>query len=152
VQYQIHRELTILALKVVKTLQEHGYQAALTHDLTHLGTETGSPRGLHTAPINNAIEAVCAGLGQLPWNRAAYTEQYGINQGFIAIVTGMPLQADPVQAATIPAVCADCGKCLKACPVSAFEPARKLDLKVGTETYAFMPLETTAAVGLRATR
>lgn len=142
VQYQIHRELTILALKVVKTLQEHGYQAALTHDLTHLGTETGSPRGLHTAPINNAIEAVCAGLGQLTWNRAAYTEEYGINQGFIAIVTDMPLQADPVQAATIPAVCADCGKCLKACPVSAFEPARKLDLKVGTETYAFMPLET----------
>ncbi len=142
VQYQVHRELTILALKVVKTLQEHGYQAALTHDLTHLGTETGSPRGLHTAPINNAVEAVCAGLGQLTWNRAAYTEEYGINQGFIAIVTDMPLQADSVLPASIPAVCASCHKCLDACPVTAFEPEKKLDLAIGTEKYDFMPLET----------
>jgi epoxyqueuosine reductase QueG len=142
VQYQVHRELTMMAIKVIKALQDNGYKAVLTHDLTRLGTETGSPRGLHTAPINNAVEAVCAGLGQLTWNRSVYTEAYGINQGFIAIVTDMPLTADPVEKANIQVTCADCRQCVAACPVAALIPEEQLSIQIGQEMYDFMALDT----------
>ena len=141
VQYQVHREMTIMALRVVKELQENGYKAVLAHDLTNLGTETDSPRGLHTAPVNNAVEAVSAGLGELTWSHAVYTEEYGINQGFIAIVTDMELTPDQVKPSAIKSTCADCRLCVEACPVSALLPAETIELEIGAQTYDFVALD-----------
>ncbi len=141
VQYQAQRELSLLAIKVVKALQESGYSAVFSHDLSHMGTEVGSPRGLHSAPINNTIEAVSAGIGQLTWNRNVYTPEYGIHQRFVAIVTDMPLAADAVQPALVGKTCAACQKCLKACPVQAID-AQPSGLDIGGVVHDYLPLDT----------
>ncbi|NLG37340.1 MAG: hypothetical protein GX549_04940 [Clostridiales bacterium] len=139
VQYQTQRELSYAAMRVVRALQEQGWRAVLTHDLMNLGSETGSPRGPHSAPINNAVEAVCAGLGQLTYNRNVYTEAYGINQRFVAIVTDMPLAADAVQPARIADTCARCEKCVSACPTAAIGTPRPVT--IGGVRYDVLPID-----------
>jgi epoxyqueuosine reductase QueG len=140
-QYQVQRELIITALKVVKTLQESGYRAVLTHDLSHMGSDTGSPRGLHGSPLNNAIEAVCAGIGELTLNRNVYTPEYGINQRFIAIITDLELTPDAVKPASVASACADCRRCVDACPTLAFQAVGAQELDIGGQVYPYMPID-----------
>jgi epoxyqueuosine reductase len=90
--YQTNFELAFSAFKICKYLQDKGYNAVMTADLTGIGGDIGSPRGLLYDAICNSLEAVEAGLGQLAVNGMCYTQKYGMNQRFMAIVTDAPLE------------------------------------------------------------
>ncbi len=139
-QFHIYRELTYAAMRLVHSLQEQGYRAVLSHDLLGIGDQTGSPRGLHSAPINNTVEAACAGIGQLTRNRNLYTEQYGIHQRFIAVVTDMPLEADPIKSAGCDS-CANCNRCAKACPTAAIACDEPFEISIAGAPATLLPID-----------
>ncbi|MGI6652880.1 MAG: hypothetical protein ACOX55_02035 [Christensenellales bacterium] len=141
VQYHAYRELTYAAMRMVRRLQEQGYEAVLSHDVLNLGDFTGSPRGLHSAPINNTIEAVCAGIGQLTYNRNVYTPEYGINQRFIAVITNMDVTPDAVKPQHINKVCAACKQCVTACPTGAIDAKSPVSFAVDGQTATLLPID-----------
>lgn len=131
-QFHVHKELSFAAMRLARALQARGYRAVFTHDLLGIGSEAGSPRGLHSASMNNSVEAVCAGLGQLAYNRTVYTSEYGVHQRFVAIVTDMELESDAVRGPKgTHAKCASCKLCVAACPTRAIDAGRLYEIQIG---------------------
>ena len=140
--YQTNFELSFSALKICKYLQGKGYNSVMTADLTGLGGDIGSPRGLLNDAICNSLEAVEAGLGELAVNGICYTDKHGMNQRFIAIVTDAPL--DEITSVEIPGTsatnyCRNCNICVEACPARALLPERIVDIELGGRTYKWIP-------------
>jgi epoxyqueuosine reductase QueG len=140
-QYQASRELHFIGYTVVKKLQEMGYKAVFTTDLTKMGSLTCSPRGPVESPINNSFEAVCAGIGQLTYNGCVNTTEYGIMQKFVAVVTNLAIQPDTVMPANEHDMCVSCRKCVTACPVSAIRYNDMCDIEIGKEKYRYLPID-----------
>lgn len=139
-RYQVEREQSFTAISLAKAIQKMGYKAVVTADLTKLGTQTASPRGMINSPINNSIEAVCAGLGRLTYNGCVDTDEYGICQSFAAVITDMPLKSDKVLSPENN-VCKDCEKCISACPVSALAIDDMKILDIAGQKYEYVPLD-----------
>ncbi|MCL2518915.1 MAG: hypothetical protein FWF15_10170, partial [Oscillospiraceae bacterium] len=95
-QFQVLRETEFAALEVVKELNRAGYKAYMVHDLLGMGSFIGSPRGEYSSPFDGTLEAAAVGIGEITYNGNLYTDQYGINQRFICVVTDAVLPADSV--------------------------------------------------------
>ena len=142
-QFQVLREVEWAGLAVIKTLRRAGYNAFMTHDLLGMGSFVGSPRGEYSSPFDGALEAAAAGLGQVTYNGSLFTCEYGINQRFICIVTDAPLAADPVEPNNIQlGSCADCGRCIEACPMNALDFDRRVTLDIDGNRFDYVPLDT----------
>ncbi|MBQ7381398.1 MAG: epoxyqueuosine reductase, partial [Clostridia bacterium] len=90
-KYETTFELAYASFKVEKYLEGKGYCAVATYNLTGIGGDMGTPRGILPDAFCNQLEAVEAGLGQLTVNGMCYTEEHAFSQDFIAIVTDAPL-------------------------------------------------------------
>ncbi len=142
-QFQVLREVEWAGLEVIKTLRRAGYAAFMTHDLLGMGSFIGSPRGEYSSPFDGTLEAAAAGLGQITYNGSLYTEEYGINQRFLCVVTDAPIIADPVITNYIQSdKCAGCGDCLKACPMNALKFEQHITLNLDGNTFYYVPLDT----------
>jgi len=143
-QSMVQTELAFVGIEVVKELKRNGYKALITRDLIGMGSLIGSPRGLYVSPFDGAIEAVAAGLGELTYSGTLKTEKYGINQRVICIVTDAPLEADSVKANNIQKTCADCKKCITACPMNALKADEMASLVIDGKKFDYIPLDTNA--------
>jgi len=152
--YQTNFELALSGFKICKYLQDKGYNAVMTPDLTGIGGDIGSPRGLLYDAFCNSLEAVEAGLGRLAANGICYTQKYGMNQRFMAIITDAPLEqfrsneeqfkGDETEENKITAYCEECRKCIDACPAQALKWENAVDIELNGVTYKWIP-----TIGLR---
>jgi len=139
-QYEVNRLIGHLGYSVCRALNAMGYEAVYSHNLTGAGSTVGSPRGLFNDASCNALEAVAAGIGQMALNGSVVTEEYGIHQRFIAIVTDADLAADAVKGG-LAAACAECGSCLTACPVGALRKENITELTLAGEKVTYLPVD-----------
>ena len=118
VTYQVNRWLRYMAVTAARRLEEMGYKAVITTDLSASGTVVANPRGAQPDALANRFAAVAAGLAWIGLHGATITPDYGVTQRFIAIVTDAPLPTDEPDGNHWP--CADCdAPCVEACPVGA---------------------------------
>lgn len=139
-QYEVNRLTGHLAYSICRKLNALGYEAVYSHNLTGAGSTVGSPRGQFNDATCNALEAVAAGLGKMTLNGSVATEQYGIHQRFVAIVTNADLEADDVQSGLAEA-CAGCEQCLNACPTCALRKDRLTELDVAGKKVTYLPVD-----------
>ncbi|MBR7165546.1 MAG: hypothetical protein IKD18_04625, partial [Clostridia bacterium] len=128
-QYEVNRLTGHLAYSVCRALNALGYEAVYSHNLTGAGSTVGSPRGQFNDASCNALEAVAAGIGSMALNGSVVTEEYGIHQRFVAIVTNADLEADEVKEGLANA-CKGCEKCLTACPTAALQKDRVTEIEM----------------------
>ncbi len=139
-QYETNRLTGHLAYSLCRALNSMGYEAVYSHNLTGAGSTVGSPRGQFNDATCNALEAVAAGIGQMGLNGSVVTEEYGIHQRFVAIVTDADLEADEVKAG-LAAACENCGQCLTACPTGALRKERIVNLNVAGKQVTYLPVD-----------
>ncbi len=120
-QYESVNLLAGMAHRAMRWLEERGFRAAATLDLSGTGSVVGNPRGEQPDAFANRFEAVAAGLGRLTKGGFVVTPEFGSNVRFIAVVTDADLPADAVLGDdALTAACADCRLCLDACHTCAF--------------------------------
>lgn len=142
-QFETQRLLGHMGLAVAKHLNNLGYEAVYTYDLTGLGSQVGSPRGLHCDATCNAVEAVAAGLGELTYNGTVFTEKYGTNQRFIAIITDADLNESNLNySGKIEQYCSGCTKCLDVCPTRAILKDKKVQIEIEGNSIGYVPMDT----------
>lgn len=109
-------------IKIVKLLEQYGYKAVVTSDLSGSGLLAGNPRGPQPDLFSNRFAAVAAGLGYITYDGRVATPEFGLRQRFVAIISDADLDESAVPELTAELnVCESCDKrCIKACPVSAF--------------------------------
>lgn len=139
-QYEVNRLTGHAAYSLCRALNSLGYKAIYSHDLTGAGSTVGSPRGQFSSASCNALEAVAAGIGKMALNGAVVTEEYGIHQRFVAIVTNADLEADEVKAG-LAAACADCQRCLTVCPTGALKKERLTELTIAGKKVTYLPVD-----------
>ncbi|MBQ6824622.1 MAG: hypothetical protein IJP27_08200 [Clostridia bacterium] len=139
-QYEVNRLTGHLAYSLCRALNSLGYEAVYSHNLTGAGSTVGSPRGQFNDASCNALEAVAAGIGQMSLNGSVVTEEYGIHQRFVAIVTNADLDADEVKAGLATA-CEGCEKCLNSCPTGALKKERLTTLILAGKKVTYLPVD-----------
>lgn len=139
-QYEVNRLTGHLAYSICRSLNALGYEAVYSHNLTGAGSTVGSPRGQFNDASCNALEAVAAGIGRMTLNGSVATEEYGIHQRFVAIVTNADLEADEVQEG-LASACAGCEKCLTACPTGALKKQRLTELEIAGKKVTYLPVD-----------
>ena len=137
-QYEVNRLTGHLAYSLCRSLNAMGYEAVYSHNLTGAGSSVGSPRGQFSSASCNALEAVAAGIGQMGLNGSVVTEEYGIHQRFVAIVTNADLEADEVKEGLANA-CAGCERCLNVCPTGALKKERLTQITVNGKSITYLP-------------
>jgi ferredoxin len=139
-QYEVNRLIGHLGFSMCRALNALGYEAFYSHNLTGAGSVVGSPRGPFNDATCNTIEAVAAGLGQMTLNGSVATEQYGIHQRFVAVVTNADLTDDKVIGGLC-AVCSGCEKCLDVCPTCARKKSALTELDINGTKVTYLPAD-----------
>lgn len=109
-----------LGLQVIKQLEQFGHTATLTMDLMNTTSRTASPRGpQHDLPANR-FAGLAAGLGYMTAAGYLATNEFGLRQRLIAVVTDAELTPSPLMAAPQDLRCDSCDKrCINSCPSKA---------------------------------
>lgn len=139
-QYEVNRLTGHLAFSLCRALNSLGYEAVYSHNLTGAGSTVGSPRGQFNDAACNALEAVAAGIGQMSYSGSVVTEEYGIHQRFVAIVTDADLEADEVKEG-LASACVGCEKCINACPTCALRKENLTELKLAGKKVTYLPVD-----------
>ncbi len=144
-KYETTFELAYASFKVIKYLQGKGYNAVATYNLTGIGGDMGTPRGILPDAFCNQLEAVEAGLGSLTVNGMCYTEEHAFSQDFIAIITDAPLdEVVKAKGASEDAPCDNCDACIKACPAKALRAEHTVCIELGSKKYRWIPTDNKA--------
>lgn len=122
-QYETLNQLRYLLFDSTTWLQDRGFQAVPTLDLSNVASFVANPRGPQLDATANAIAALAAGLGHIGRHGAVITPEYGVAQRFAAIITDAPLEPDPICDGEDP--CEGCTSCLAACPMKALGPGNE---------------------------
>lgn len=118
VQYETLNLLSDIAYRVIKKLNDSGYMATFTFDLTGLASKVKNSRGMLPDMRSHAAYALLSGLAYIGLHGYPITDRYGVRQRFIAIITDLQLSNDPLYEGEI--LCERCPKpCIEACPTSA---------------------------------
>ena len=139
-QYEVNRLTGHLAFSVCRALNALGYEAVYSHNLTGAGSTVGSPRGQFNDASCNALEAVAAGIGKMTLNGSVATEEYGIHQRFVAIVTNADLESDEVKDG-IAKACEECERCLNACPTGALRKEALTEIDMAGKKVTYLPVD-----------
>lgn len=116
--YQVARDLGIDALNIARELDRRGYRAAITWDVTGVGSKTQNPRFLTPDVFCGRIEAAAAGLATIGRGGFAISPDYGVRVRWVAIVTDAAIE--PTGPLTDFDPCEGCAApCFAACPVAA---------------------------------
>ncbi len=128
-QYEAVNMLRRTGFRVMRWLEDAGFKAALTFDLTGTGSAVGNPRGEQPDAFCGRFEAVAAGLGRLTKGGFVVTPELGANVRFVAIVTDAAIEADDtLKDDGLTAACDGCDRCLQACHTAAHEGAVEVPL------------------------
>jgi ferredoxin len=88
---------------------------------------------------SNRFAAVAAGLGVLGYNGTVLTEKYGPRQRFICVLTDLELEENAIL--DYDPGCAQCKKCLNACPTMAMSSDSTTEFSVGDAKFAIPALD-----------
>jgi epoxyqueuosine reductase len=117
-------ELSRVALKVAKVLEEHGYPSLPvppSHTLVQYRYfEQFDQWNRYLGDFSHKHAALAAGLGSFGWNNLILTPTYGARQRLISVITEAPL--DPGDLMLIEEFCKQerCGyACVETCPMGA---------------------------------
>jgi epoxyqueuosine reductase QueG len=130
----------LFASKIARKLNHLGYRSVITADLMGIGSIIASPRGYVEDMFCNRFAAVAAGLGTLTKSGRLVTDEFGIRQRFIAIITDAELEEDQVVSAK-PKLCSDCDRCIKACPTQALG-SEEINFKCDGIKFSFNRIDT----------
>ncbi len=123
--------------RLVNWLQDAGYRAALTFDLTGTDSVTATPRGPQPDLFSNRFAGLAAGLGRLTVGGHLATNEFGLRQRLVAIVTDAPLEPSPLPDAGQPEACRDCEHmCIATCPSKALGE-QVVEVACEGRTYSF---------------
>jgi len=115
--------LRVIAFRLARDLEKQGYQASL---VPTEGSEFGmwyADKETLRADLSLKYAAWLAGLGEYGLNQLLITRETGPRIRLTAILTDAPLDADhPRENTFVRPECAQCQKCVKACPVGAISP------------------------------
>ena len=133
VQHETLHLLRDAAYPVIKRLNDAGYHATLVTDVTGLASQIKNCRGFLPDQRANVYEALLAGLAKPGVHGYAITQQFGVRQRFMAIITDMPLPNDPLPEFT--SACDGCAQpCAGACPTHAIT-TRVMPLAIEGKTF-----------------
>lgn len=126
-------------------LEDHGWEAAPYYPGV---PERQPPRkplreGAVAPEVHLAIRiaAIAAGVGEMGWSKAFLTRKYGPRQRLHAIITDVPLEADPlVEPGTI---CTKCMKCVEGCPgaIPHIKENKTVEIKIEDKTYQWADVD-----------
>jgi epoxyqueuosine reductase QueG len=122
--YVTHWLGSVIGYRLVKHLEQLGYSATLTYDVTGTDSFTANPRGPQPDLFSNRFAGVAAGFGWLTESGHLATPQFGIRQRCIAIVTDAPLAPSPLyRPAAGKTACDSCGDkpCVRTCSTQAIK-------------------------------
>lgn len=135
-QYESINLLALWGFRAMRWLEDRGYRAMLTFDLTGTGSVVGNPRGEQPDAFCNRFAAVAAGLGRIGKGGFVLTPEFGPNVRFAAIVTDADIAPDDLPAdSAVLSSCEGCSRCVDACRTCAFTDEVSLDLGGVTETF-----------------
>ena len=86
-------------------------------------------KGGFYADFSHRHAAVAAGLGDLGLNGLFLSPEFGIRQRMASVITTAPLRPDEPYCGK--PLCNNCGRCLKACPVQAFDADERFAVRIG---------------------
>ena len=117
-EYQVTRDIGIDALNLARELDRRGFRAAITWDVTGVGSKTQNPRFLAPDIFSGRIEAAAAGLCIIGRGGFAISPEHGVRTRWVAIVTDAEITPTEPLAGFDP--CAGCAApCIATCPVAA---------------------------------
>lgn len=138
----IGRRVYAAALRVTRLLEDHGHATIpmpvsgkwRVHAYKDIPTDW-------CADFSNRHAAVAAGLAEFGLHALAITPQFGMRQRFISVITAAPLEPDPMYAG--PALCDRCMRCIKECPVQAFDARRTAleSVTIGARTFQYAKVD-----------
>ena len=73
-------------------------------------------------------------------NGSVATEEFGIHQRFVAIVTNADLESDEVKAG-LAGACAGCERCLNLCPTGALRKAALTEIDMDGKAVTYLPAD-----------
>ena len=121
-QFETLNLLADIAYMIIKKLNDSGYNAVFSYDLTGLSSFVLSSRGLLPDMRANAFAAMLAGIATIGKNGVAITKEFGLRQRFISIITDFQFSSDEISKENF---CNNCKICIEHCPVSAISGSRK---------------------------
>ncbi|MBA7556801.1 Epoxyqueuosine reductase [subsurface metagenome] len=128
------------AVKIVKYIQQGGYQATISCDLCGLASLVKSSRGMLPDSRANRFAALLSGLGYIGDNGVPLTEKYGTRQRFISIITDYPFSDDPLYSGEI--LCQKCSHpCIKVCPTKAIKK-QKISFTIEGKQFTFPEIDS----------
>jgi epoxyqueuosine reductase QueG len=129
---------SVIGYRLVRQLNELGYNAVLTNDVTGTESFTASPRGPQPDLFSNRFAGIAAGLGYLTVSGHLATPEFGLRQRCLAIVTDAPLTPsslrDPRAGGNRCEACA--APCVSSCPSQAIT-AQRIDITCEGRHFAF---------------
>lgn len=134
VQYETLRLLHDTGSRIIKRLNDAGYRAVMTDDLTGTASHVNNPRGMIPDMRSNRFAALLSGVAYIGAHGYPITEEFGVRQRFLTIVTDYPLPNDPLYQGDI--ACRDCSKlCIEACPTHALD-GKTAEIVIEGKTFA----------------
>ncbi len=116
--YQVTRDVCIDALNIARELDHRGYRAAVTFDVTGVGSKTENPRFETPDIFSGRFEAAAAGLATIGRGGFSISPEHGVRMRWVAVVTDATVAETGAATAFDP--CDGCAApCIPACPVSA---------------------------------
>ncbi len=108
-------------------------------DLRNQGVPVSPDKPAPDIIVDMEFMAYAAGLGNIGKGKLFLTPEYGVRQSFMAVLTTLELEPDPINNNDL---CGDCDACLKACPFHAFGPERTAGKETSCGTLKWHPLHT----------
>jgi epoxyqueuosine reductase QueG len=129
---------SVLGWRLMRRLEEFGYRAVSTNDLTGTDSLIASPRGPQPDLRTNRFAGLAAGLGSLTLSGHLASPQFGLRQRLLAIVTDAPLTESPLlPPQSVAQRCRQCGGlCVSACPSAAITE-QSVELTCEGQRYTF---------------
>ncbi len=132
-QFETLNLLFDIAYTVMKKLNDCGYRANCSYDLTGLASYVISSRGLLPDARANAFAGLLAGLATIGKNGVAISREFGQRQRFISIITDFPFKNDPIYKKGD--FCGQCNACIEHCPAKAIpKKFRQIEIEGTTFT------------------
>lgn len=139
----INRELDRLAYLGAKYLEDRGFDAyPFPANVPHLPKPSKKYPG-GPGDVSHKHIAVGCGLGRLGWHTMLITPRFGTRQKLVSIITGAPLEPDPMFEENLcdPEACGFL--CAQVCPTSAIpsDTERKVRMIIGGKETVYGDLE-----------
>jgi ferredoxin len=132
-RYESRFLLDSYALDICTLLKEEGFKAAVSADPLGLGGMICSPRGELYDLFSCRFAAAASGIAAITRSGYPATEEYGLDQVFIAVLTDACLEQDEIREMD---VCGSCDTCISVCPSKAFSE-QKISFEIEGNEFSF---------------